>query len=336
MKFKISWKKHELLQKPHTYYMTRAGTTAIYGELARCFGRGVLVLKEHILGIHRYKLIDNSSVAQRFVMQKLDYLIRKIDEKPSEKLSKIKKYIEANKIEKGFMRAIHEAITAYLPEDEAKYAIATLHQVIVESGFSKGGYVVYDPHENKIYLRDGTIDLGKLDDKTHSEICRKLKEYGLNIRETYYHMKNREIILKALLESSTPEEAERKYLQLHEKLLKTEKAYAEGFRDHVRREIYRTAQAGAVFHGFYSLMTRLPAMVVSLVSRIMGQAVRMLPVVGAVASIQYEAAQVAVGLGEEIRNRIEQGAYVIHSLPSTYLGETGKEIEKSYLAKLKK
>jgi len=129
-------------------------------------------------------------------------------------------------------------------------------------------------------------------------------------KKDYYELKVARLMVQALQSSKSPENAVTKFLELYEK-------------EKVADSVFRDAEFKGAFSflvGMYNMstvasavektITLLPRKLLTVMSRLLASAYRMIPIVGGIGATNVEVAEAVSELGESLSARIENSAYM--------------------------
>ena len=129
-------------------------------------------------------------------------------------------------------------------------------------------------------------------------------------KRDYYELKVARLMVQALQNSKSPEEAVIKFIDLYEK----EKVADPVFRDAEFKStlsflvgMYNMSSVAGIVE---KTVTLIPRRLLAIVSRLLASAYRMIPIVGGIATANVEAAEAISEIGENLSARVESSAYM--------------------------
>lgn len=146
----------------------------------------------------------------------------------------------------------------------------------------------------------------------------------------YYTFKLSEIMLNAVRTSKTPEEATAKFDELYRKTLETDPLFRKAEFEAIARELTKMYNLAGAVGMLQETLKTVPNRLISIVSRMLARAYSMIPIVGALASTQVEAAEAVASLGEAISNKVSSSAYMYYNLQDV-LGPLGDQLREHIL-----
>jgi len=182
------------------------------------------------------------------------------------------------------------------------------------SGIDRGEIVVYS--KNGVTPVKVGADPGG-----YAKALERVKEEtGVSLKRTYAEVVLGKIVITSMEKASSIKEAREIFAAEVQKKLASDPLFAKGYGELAWKELRRQYNAGSVVGAFQEMISTLPTRLVSLASRMIANAYRMLPLVGAIAAVNAEAAAAVAELGEGLKNKVEQSAYMWHGLGDLGLG----------------
>jgi len=198
------------------------------------------------------------------------------------------------------------------------------HISMVELG-KKG---LLDPIDGRAFLRSKDRPVGfKVYDV--NQIGEVRKELGIRWRKTdYFEMKIGRILLEAIRSSDSAKEVAEKFLKLYEEEREKDPLFKQAEVKGAFKYLQEMYSAAAFWGSVEKIASEIPARLVSLAARMIANAYRMLPLVGAIAAVNAEAAGAIAELGEGLANKVERSAYIPVSLRDLFGEEKAEAIRK--------
>ena len=268
------------------------------------------------------------------------------DEKKGEQISaKLSQQLPGG----DFIAGLERAVLEVAGDEKAARKVAALVREHVRQGVYIGEKGVVDAisgigkKEIHVYTKDGALEVVKIGERRDKYTGIEPEEYlkalryvrevaGVNLKKSYAELVLGEIIVKSLEEANSAKEARELFLSKLQAELESDKLFAQGFQEVAWKELSRQYAAGASVGALFEALTTLPARLVSLASRMLASAYRVLPLVGAVAAVNAEAAGAIAELGEGLRSRVEQSAYTWHSLSGLGLGDIQRYVHSQRIS----
>jgi len=133
-------------------------------------------------------------------------------------------------------------------------------------------------------------------------------------KKDYFDLKMSQIILEAIRSSKTPFEASAKFEELYRRELEKDPIFRKVQFEVVSKELIRMYNLAGMVGALHETLKTVPSRLVAMASRLLASAYRMIPIVGAIAATNVEAAGAIAEIGEALSNRIESSAYMYYSL----------------------
>jgi len=186
-----------------------------------------------------------------------------------------------------------------------------------------------DPVDGRAFLR--SKDNKPIGFKVYdvNQIGEARKELGVRWRKSdYFEMKIGRILLEAIRSSDSAKEVAEKFLKLYEEERQRDPMFRQAEAKAAFKYLQQMYSAGAAVGAFQETVSTLPTRLVSMAARMIANAYKMLPLVGAIAAVNAEAAVAIAELGEGLANKVERSAYMPISLKDLFGEEKGEEIKK--------
>jgi len=185
-----------------------------------------------------------------------------------------------------------------------------------------------DPVDGRAFLRSKDRPVGfKIYDV--NQIGEARKELGVRWNKVdYFEMKVGRLMLEAIRSSDSAKEVAEKFLKLYEEEKQRDPLFKQAEAKGAFKYLQQMYSAAAFWGSVEKVAAEIPARLVSLASRMLAATYRMLPLVGAIAAVNAEAAVAIAELGEGLKSKVEQSAYMPISLKDLFGEEKGKEIKK--------
>ena len=199
------------------------------------------------------------------------------------------------------------------------------HISMVELG-KKG---LLDPIDARAFLR--SKDNKPIGFKVYdvNQIGEARKELGIRWRKSdYFEIKIAKILLEVITTSSSPEEVRRKFVELYIKEREKDPLFKQSEIKGAFKYLQEMYSASALWSGSEKILTEIPTRLVSLAARMIANAYRMLPLVGAIAAVNAEAAAAIAELGEGLKDKVEQSGRTYFNLKNLLGEKKAEEIEK--------
>ena len=162
------------------------------------------------------------------------------------------------------------------------------------------------------------------------------KELGIRWRKTdYFEIKVGRIMLEAITSASSPEEAKRKFIELYARERERDPLFREAEIKGAFKYLMGIYNAAAIANISEKVLAMIPTRLVYMASRMLARAYAMLPLVGAIAATNAEAAAAIAEIGEGLQSKIEQSAYTWYNLKDLLGEEKASKIEKIIESSLK-
>ena len=140
-------------------------------------------------------------------------------------------------------------------------------------------------------------------------------------KKDYFDLKMSKIILEAIRTSKTPLEASMKFEELYRKELEKDPLFRKIQLEVVSRELMKMYNLAGLVGMMHETLKTVPSRLIAMTSRLLASAYRMIPIVGAIAATNVEAAGAIAEIGEALSNRIESSAYMYYTLGDLGLGD---------------
>jgi hypothetical protein len=155
------------------------------------------------------------------------------------------------------------------------------------------------------------------------------KELGIRWRKTdYFEMKIGRILLEAIRSSDSAKEVAEKFLKLYEEEREKDPLFKQAEVKGAFKYLQEMYSAAAFWGSIEKVASEVPARLVSLAARMIANAYRMLPLVGAIAAVNAEAAVAIAELGEGLKDKVEQSGRTYFNLKDLLEEKKAEEIEK--------
>jgi len=148
----------------------------------------------------------------------------------------------------------------------------------------------------------------------------------------YYTFRLSEIMLESVRTARNPVEASTKFEELYRRTLQTDPLFRRAEFEAIVKELTRMYNLAGAVGMLQETLKTVPNKLISIASRILARAYAMIPIVGAIASTQVEAAEAVASLGEAISNKVENSVYMIYNLRDA-LGPLGDQLREHILLK---
>jgi len=130
----------------------------------------------------------------------------------------------------------------------------------------------------------------------------------------YVEQKLVQITVEAIERGESVVDAKRIFFERYRELLEKDKLFKIGMEKKMEEEVLRYYNYATFYKLAEDLMTYLPSFMIATTARMLAKAINTIPLLGNIASVQYEAAVAISEIGNNLRDRIENSAYMWYSL----------------------
>jgi len=262
-------------------------------------------------------------LVKHYGTEKVDLINIDMGEKIGEGVSKARFSLIRNELKelnrmnldgKEYMKRLKEILDKNLGEEASAKIMRRLMVLIHNADVGKRGII--NPGR-AVYQEGGKIRIVDYDVKDSFKIRELAEKAG--VRRTkidYFKHKDALLMAEALEKSSTVEEAVEHYLKRFHEELEKDALFQQGFREWMERELVRIYNIGATLAIGEEIARTLPAYLIATINRMLAQATRMLPILGDVAAMQYEAGAAMTEIGDKLADKVESAAYMHYDLSS--------------------
>ncbi len=227
----------------------------------------------------------------------------------------------------NYIEKVREAVFKYFDMNTALKIDKQLKLRLLMCEIGKRG--VADLFDGRtFYSKDNSIRYAKLD---REKIGEALMLAGVKkTKYDYYTFRLSEIMLESVRTARNSVEAFTKFEELYRRTLQTDPLFRRAEFEAIIKELTRMYNLAGAVGMLQETLKTVPNKLISIASHILARAYAMIPIVGAIASTQVEAAGAIAELGEAINNKVGSSAYMYYSLRDA-LGPLGDELREYIL-----
>jgi len=144
----------------------------------------------------------------------------------------------------------------------------------------------------------------------------------------YVEQKLTQITVEAIEKGKDVEDAKRIFFEKYQELLEKDKLFKIGMEKKMEEEVLKYYNYATLYKLAEDLMIYLPSFMISMTAKLLAKAVNAIPLLGGIASIQYEAAATIAEVGNHLKDRIESSASMWYNLDPSIAPIVKESVEK--------
>ncbi|ADM28756.1 hypothetical protein Igag_1964 [Ignisphaera aggregans DSM 17230] len=224
------------------------------------------------------------------------------------------------------LREVEKMLAKYIQDKDAlrKVIRATESRILFSEVGKKG---VIDTVSKKVVYID---ENGKfVFAKNVNEFEPHAKAAGIKVTpEDYVEQKLVQITVEAIEKGKDVEDAKRIFFEKYQELLEKDKLFKVGMEKKMEEEVLKYYNYATLYKLAEDLMIYLPSFMISMTAKLLAKAVNAIPLLGGIASIQYEVAATIAEVGNHLKDRIESSASMWYNLDPSIAPIVKESVEK--------